>query len=102
MDIKDFKEKILDSDISREELASLLDHTSHRQPARRHGLLNTLFKGYVEGYAKPNLYRLILESVVVLACVTGVVILTYIGRVDGVISIVLLAFLLGFVLGKMR
>jgi hypothetical protein len=103
MDIQAVKQKIIKGEISDDELAKLLIHKAPSQPRReKPTFLNTILKGFVDGYAEPHLWRLILEISLIFVVVLAVVLLAYSGKIDSTIAVVLLAFVLGFIFGKMK
>lgn len=104
MDIDAVKQKIINGEMTDEELAKLLTHKPSSSHPRKEnsGFMSTILKGFIDGYAQPHLWRLILETVLILSIVVGVVILSYAGKIDATITVVILAFIIGFIFGKMK
>lgn len=104
MDTQAIKQKILKGEMTDEEFSNLLDNKfnnlhSHK---RSGSFLKTILKGFIEGYTAPNMWRLTLEFVLILLVVVGIVCLSYAGRIDAMVTSVLLAFVLGFLFGKIK
>lgn len=99
MEAKTVKEKILKGDMTDTELENLLKATHHKQGS---GFLKTILKGFLEGYTAPTMWRMTLEITLIFLVVTGIVILSYAGRIDTMVTSVLLAFVLGFLFGKIK
>jgi hypothetical protein len=59
-------------------------------------------KGFLEGYTAPVMWRLGLEMALIFSVVAGIIFLSYAGRIDVTITSVLLAFVLGFLFGKIK
>lgn len=101
MDTQAIKQKILTGEITDEELSNLLANNSH--PRKQDGsFLKTILKGFIEGYTAPNMWRLTLEAILIFFVIVGIVFLSYAGRIDAMVTSVLLAFVLGFLFGKIK
>lgn len=101
MDIQDIKQKIANGEFSDEELSKLFSHPK-TNPKSRGGFLKTILKGFIDGYTTPQLYRAIMETILILLVVVGVVLLTWIGRLDTTLCAVFLSLVLGYLFGKTR
>jgi lipopolysaccharide export LptBFGC system permease protein LptF len=101
MDAQIIKQKILTGEMTDNELSSLLGNNSH---SRKQGgnFLKTILKGFIDGYTAPNMWRLALEFILILFVVIGIIVLSYSGRIDATITSVLMAFILGFLFGKIK
>ena len=100
MDLNDIKNKILNNQITEEEINALLKKIT---PTRRKGtFMKTLVGGIVDGYTKPMILKLVIESILIFLIVVSVVILSYVGKIDTTVTMIMLAFVLGFLFGKIR
>jgi hypothetical protein len=102
MNVETIKQKILKGELTDEELTSLLKLKSISQRSQRSPFLKTIFKAFIDGYAEPHLWRLILELSLIIILVLAVVFLAYLEIIDAVVSVVIFAFVLGFIFGKMK
>jgi lipopolysaccharide export LptBFGC system permease protein LptF len=103
MDPQTLKQRIIDGEMTDAELQDLLNVKLVSQPKKQGGgFLKTILKGFLEGYTAPNMWRMTLEAILILMVILGVVFLSYNGRIDGVVSSVILAFVLGFLFGKIK
>ena len=103
MDTQTIKQKILAGEMTDGELASLLGNKTNLNTHKQGGsFLKTILKGFVEGYTTPNMWRLTLEFILILLVVAGIIFLSYAGRIDAMVTSVLLAFVLGFLFGKIK
>jgi hypothetical protein len=98
MNIQNLKQRILDGQISDEELSKLL--VSH--PGGTAGFMQNILKGFVDGYTKPNLWRSVMESILIFSVILGVITLAYAGKMDAMMAAVMLSLILGFLLGKIK
>ncbi len=101
MELQEIKNKIINNQISQEEIIKLLDSLPVNR-TRKGNLMKNLIKGYVDTYTVPNMLKLALETCLIFSVVVGIVILSYKGIIDPAITAVLIAFLLGFLFGKIR
>lgn len=99
MDAAAIKQKILAGEMSEIELADLLGSKSHKQGG---SFLKTILKGFLEGYTAPIMWRLTLEMILIFLVIAGVITLSILGKIDATITSVLLAFVLGFLFGKIK
>jgi hypothetical protein len=104
METQSVKQKILKGEMTDEELSGLLNGKNNNAHSHRQGgsFLKTILKGFIEGYTAPNMWRLTLEAILILVVILGIVILSYTGRIDSIITSVLLSFVLGFLFGKIK
>jgi hypothetical protein len=104
MDIKTLKSKIQNGEISDVELMDLLAQNLNKtnDEHERGGFLNTILKGFVDGYTTPNMLRATIEGLLLIIIIIGIIILSYAGRIDSMITAVLFAFILGFLFGKIK
>lgn len=104
MDTQTLKQKILSGEMTDSELTNLIRNRANGSSKRRPGgnFLKTIIKGFVQGYAAPNMYRATLEAVLILIVIIGTMVLSYTERIDTVVTSVLLAFVLGFLFGKLK
>lgn len=103
MDTQTIKNRILSGDISEGELEKLLADKSDSHVHKQKGsFLKTILKGFIDAYTAPNMWRLTLQAVIICLVIIGIVILSYAGRIDAMQTAVLLAFILGFLFGKIK
>ena len=104
MDTQAIKQKILAGEMTDDQLSNLLGNKSNNTHAHKQGgsFLKTILKGFIEGYTAPNMWRLTLEFILILLVVAGIIFLSYAGRIDAMVTSVLLAFVLGFLFGKIK
>ena len=104
MDIQDVKQKILTGEMTDEELVKLLSpkKTSSTSKKSNSGFLSTVLKGFQEGFAEPYLWRIILQLGLLFVIVLVITFLSYNGKIDAMITSVLLSFVLGFLFGKIK
>ena len=102
MDAETLKQKISSGEISDSDLLKAFDHTAGTRSKGKNSFLKTLIQGYIDGYATPQIWRVMLESILISMVVTGVVILAYANKVDATVAAVMLAFVLGFLFGKIK
>lgn len=104
MDIQDVKQKILNGEMTDEELVKLLSPKKASTTSKKSnsGFLSTVLKGFQEGYAEPHLWRIILQISLLFVIVLVIAFLSYNGKIDAMITSVLLSFVLGFLFGKMK
>lgn len=102
MNAETLKEKISSGEISDSELLKAFEHTSGTRSKGKSSFLKTVIQGYIDGYTTPQLWRVMLESILISMVVTGVVILAYANKVDATVAAVMLAFVLGFLFGKIK
>ena len=100
MDAKLIKEKIISGQMSEKELSDLLN--THSKPQRKQSFLKTLINGYTEAYTVPNIYKTILEAILIFSVLIGAIVLSYAGKMENTITAVLFATVLGFLFGKIR
>ena len=104
MDAPTIKQKIIKGEMTDEELSTLLGNKTnnvhhHKQSGN---FLKTILEGFIDGYTAPNMWRLALEAFLVFFVTVGIVFLSYTGRVDTMGTSILLAFVLGFLFGKIK
>jgi hypothetical protein len=99
MDTKTVKEQIISGKLSDSELSSLLGKGSM---PRKGSFLKTIMKGFIDGYTAPNMLRMSLEAVLIFSVIAGTIFLSYAGQLNMMITAVLLAFVLGFLFGKIK
>ncbi|MBI1837802.1 MAG: hypothetical protein HYR91_11125 [Flavobacteriia bacterium] len=103
MDIQAIKDKILKGDLSESELLEILKKITPPPIKKRSGnFLKTLLTGFIEGYSKPIIWKLILEAILIFVVIVSTVILSYFGKIDATVTAVVLAFVLGFLFGKIK
>ena len=104
MDIQDVKQKILTGEMTDDELVKLLSpkKTSSTSKKSDSGFLSTVLKGFQEGFAEPYLWRMILQLSLLFVIVLVITFLSYNGKIDAMITSVLLSFVLGFLFGKIK
>ncbi|MEO6303356.1 MAG: hypothetical protein ABIP51_09285 [Bacteroidia bacterium] len=100
MDTKLIKEKIINGQISEEELSALLGNT--KKTYKKESFLKTIVKGYTDVYAVPNMYKNTLEAILIFVILIGGIVLSYVGKMDTTTIAVLFAAVLGFLFGKIR
>ncbi len=102
MNIEEIKSKIINNQMSQEEIIKLLDAVPAISKVKRTGLMKNIIKGYIDTYTVPNMLKLTLEASLIFVVIVAVVILSYRGSIDSSITAVLIAFLLGFLFGKIK
>ncbi len=95
-------EKILKNKSINKEPGSLTGNSIHTPAQRKGSFFKTLLKGYIDAYTTPNIFRAMLEACLILVVIVGVIILSYTGRIDAMTTSVLIAFILGFLFGKIK
>ena len=100
MDTKSLKEKIINGQISDEELSALLGNNKHVRS--KGSFLRNILKGFIDGYTVPNMWKTFFESFLILVIIIGAIILSYTGKMDNMITAVLLSSVLGFLFGKIK
>jgi hypothetical protein len=99
MDAASIIEKINSGKMSEHELTELLSGKSHKTGG---SFLKTILKGFLEGYTAPVMWRMTMEMILIFLVIAGIVTLSILGRIDAMITSVLLAFVLGFLFGKIK
>lgn len=101
MGVQDVKQKNLTGEMTDEELVKLfsLKKTSTTSNST---FLTTVLKGFQEGYAEPHLWRIILQISLLFVIVLVIAFLSYNGKIDLMITSVLLSFVLGYLFGKIK
>jgi hypothetical protein len=104
MEAQTIKQKILAGEITDEELSHLLGNKPSNSAPHKQGssFMKSILRGFIEGYTAPNMWRLGLEFTLILIVVVGIVLLSFTGRIDAMLTSVLLAFVLGFLFGKIK
>lgn len=103
MDIQALKQKIINGQVSDEELSNLLVNATNNTHSRRKGsFFKDILRGFSEVYTTPNIWRSTMESILILVIIVGIVILSYNGRIDATITSIFLASVLGFLFGKIK
>jgi hypothetical protein len=103
MDTQLIKQKLLSGDMTDEELSALLDEKSGSHKNKPRGnFLKTILKGFVDAYTAPAIWRLALQTLLILLSITGVVALSYLGKIDAAMTAIIMAFILGFLFGKIK
>ena len=101
MDAATLKQKIAEG-ISDEELSKLLGKNGEVPHKRKRNYLKNILDGFIDGYTTPNLWRSVLETILILFIIAGVVILCYVHIMDISVGGIFLASILGFLFGKMK
>lgn len=101
MDTQTIKEKILSGNMTDEELSALFAGTEAGQNKNTGGF-QSVVKNLVEAYTGPKMWKLLLETILIIAIVTSILILTYTGRIEGGVTAILMTFSLGFLFGKIQ
>ncbi len=102
MDIQEVKNKIINNQISNDEIIKLLDSIPIPAKVKKGNFMKNLVKGYVDTYTVPNMLKVTLEASLIFVVIVGIIILSYKGTIDSTITAVLIAFLLGFLFGKIK
>ena len=102
MEMQEIKNKIISNQLSQEEIIKLLETIPAVNKTKRGSLMKNLIKGYVDTYTVPNMLKLTLEASLIFVVVVGIVILSYKGSIDPNVTAILIAFLLGFLFGKIK
>jgi hypothetical protein len=98
MNTQELKQKIVNGQISDVELSKLLPKSG----SRKSSFFKDLLKGFIEGYTIPNLWKIALESLLILVILIGAITLSFAGKMDNTTTAVLLSAVLGFLFGKIR
>lgn len=101
MDAQTIKEKILAGKMTDEELSALLTRTNTRK-SKPPGTFQSIIKNLVDAYTGPKIWKLLLETILIISVITAILILTYSGRIDGGVTAILMTFSLGFLFGKIQ
>jgi len=100
MEIEAIKKKILSGKLTDEEIVTLLkDVTS---PEKGDSTFLTVVKSLIKSYLMPRMWKLIIETVLIICAITAIIILSCTGKIDGTVTAVLIAFSLGFLFGRIR
>jgi hypothetical protein len=103
MDVQALKNKIINGQLTDAELLDLLSgKTSASEAPVKSSFLKDILKGFIEGYTAPMMWKITMEFVLILAIITGVILLSYAGRMEAMVTAVMLAAILGFLFGKMK
>ncbi|MFL5762739.1 MAG: hypothetical protein ACJ77K_02285 [Bacteroidia bacterium] len=100
MDVQAIKRKIMANEMSDDELLGLVSPAIHHRG--KGSFLKTILKGFVDAYTAPNMWRVMLQAILIFVVIIGTVLLSYWGRIDATVTSVLLAFVLGFLFGKFK
>jgi hypothetical protein len=98
MDAKTIKEKIMNGQLTEEELGKLLSFRT----AQKGSFLKTILKGVNDGYTVPMMRKTIIESMLILTIIIGTVILSYNNKMDNTVTAALMSAILGYLFGKIR
>jgi hypothetical protein len=100
MDAQTLKQRILKGEMSDEEISKLL---VSKTPRKQSGtFMKTVLAGFIDGYATPQLWKIIISGILFLSIIVGIIILSYAGKIDAMVTSILLAFILGFLFGKVK
>lgn len=100
MNIQAIKDKILKGEMTDDELLKLI---SVKQAPKRNGsFIKNLFHGFTEVYTEPQMFRIILSSSLIFVLILAIVFLSYAGKIDMLVTSILLSFIMGFVFGKIK
>ncbi len=100
MDIQAIKDKILKGEMTDEEFTKLL---AAKVPHKKSGnFMKTILEGFIEGYTAPHMWRIILNAVLLFTMIIAILILSYSGKIDTMITSVLLSLILGYLLGRLN
>jgi hypothetical protein len=98
MEAKVLKEKIVNGQVSEEELRQILA----KRVITKGGFIKAILKGFNDGYTVPMARKLIIESLLILSIIIGTIILSYTNKIDSTVTAALLAVVLGYIFGKIR
>ena len=100
MDIQAIKQRILKGEMTDEELAKLfVNKTNHKQSG---SFLKTVLQGVDESYTNPLKWRMILNASLLVIIIIAIVFLSYSGKIDTMVTTILLSFVLGYLFGKIK
>lgn len=99
MDIQGIKEKIIKGEMSDDELSKLLSSKTKKQSG---GFMSTLLKGFVDNYTTPQIWRVVLNAILLLTVILAIVFLSYTEKIDAMVTTILLSFVLGYLFGKIK
>ena len=102
MDATTLKQKIANGLISDEELSKLLADRPLYSHSKKNSFLKNILSGFIEGYTTPNLWRSVFDTALLLSIIISIVVLCYTGKIESNIAIIFLAFILGFLFGKIK
>jgi hypothetical protein len=100
MEIETIKKKILSGKLTDEEIVTLLQELAGNEKGESTFL--TVVKSLIKSYLMPRMWKLIIETVLIIIAVTAILILSSTGKIDATVTAVLLAFSLGFLFGRIR
>lgn len=100
MNIQVIKDKILKGEMTDDELLKLI--SVKQSPKRNGSFIKNLFQGFTEVYTEPQMFRIILSTALIFVLILAIVILSYAGKIDMLITSILLSFIMGFVFGKIK
>lgn len=100
MNIQTIKDKILNGEMTDDELSKLI--TGKPSPKRGGGFLKELFNGFSEVYTEPQMLRIILNACLILVIILAIVFLSYSGKINMLVTTMLLSFVMGFLFGKIK
>ena len=102
MDATTFKQKIANGLISDEDLAKILNNQGPHSHKGKGNYLKNILDGFSDAYTKPNLWRAVMDTVLIFCILTGVVVLCFAQIMDVSVGGFFLASILGFLFGKMK
>lgn len=100
MDIETIKKKILSGKLTQEETAILMDGLKVEE--KEDSTFISIIKGLINSYLMPRMWKLIVETILIVSGITAILILSYTGKIDSTVTAVLMAFSMGFLFGRIR
>ena len=102
MDFEAIKQKIINGEMTNEELSKLFVNKPVNTRKQKSTFLSSILKGFIDGYVEPHFWKMILEISLIFTVVVAVVLLSFFGKIDATVTSVLLSLVLGFLFGKMK
>jgi len=100
MEMETIKKKILSGKLKEEEIVALLEEVTKED--KEDGTFLTVVKTLIKSYLMPRMWKLIIETVLIISAIAVIAILSYSGRINETVTAVLMAFSLGFLFGRIR
>ncbi len=100
MEIETIKNKILSGKLTEDEIVSLLEEVTNENKGET--TFRAIINGLIKSYLMPRMWKLIIETVLIVSAIAAIFVLSYTGRIDTTVTAVLMAFSLGFLFGRIR
>lgn len=100
MNVEEIKKRLLSGEMLDQEFLDLLNKPAQKKKSG--GFFKTLLTGFLKGYTEPQMLRIMLEALLLFIIIIGTIFLSYHNKIDMVVTSVLMAFILGFLFGKLN